>query len=70
MDVITADAIAKGITNFDVATIYTGLRAQATTQVAHNARADIEAYVTVGYVPFSDNLKDAASLTLEYGSYL
>lgn len=62
---IVADALAKGITEFDVATLYTGLRAQATTQVPHNARADIEAWVSDGFIPYSTDIKSAASLTLE-----
>jgi predicted alpha-1,2-mannosidase len=60
IDVVIADACAKGIDNFDVQTAYQGLRAHAFAD-----RPGTEAYLQRGYLPH-DKFGESVNNTLDY----
>ncbi len=66
-DIIFGDAAAKGLTGFDLATAFEGLKKQA-TQVVNGygfGRTDLGSYLKLGYVP-SDNGRSGVAQTLDY----
>lgn len=66
-DIIFGDAAAKGLTGFDLATAYEGLKKQA-TQVVRGygfGRTALQPYLKLGYVP-SDNGRSGVAETLDY----
>ena len=62
---VFAGSYLKGITDFDAATAYEGLRAQATGPVPDAGRGGIEDYLTLGYVA-ADHEGGSVSRTLEF----
>lgn len=64
-DVVISDAYFKGITNFDVHKAYEGMKLASTTQRKHNSRADLQDWLTKGYVAFEQE-KSGCVLTLAY----
>ncbi|HEY1207695.1 MAG: GH92 family glycosyl hydrolase [Bryobacteraceae bacterium] len=66
-DSVIADAFVKGIRDYDVEKAYAALRKDATQPGTgrYQARAGIEDYIRLGYVP-ADKVPESASCTLEY----
>ena len=66
-DIIFGDAAAKGLTGFDLASAYEGLKKQATEVVRGSGfgRTSLEPYLKLGYVPCDDG-KDGVAETLDY----
>lgn len=68
-DIVVADSTLKGITDFDVETAYTLMRATADGPVAEDSyfegRPGIETYLAQGFVP-ADVYTESVSQTLEY----
>ncbi len=62
---VIADAMVRGITDFDHRTAYRGLRDHATKPMNYGSRPGVEAWVQLGYVP-DDVAPESVSLTLEY----
>jgi predicted alpha-1,2-mannosidase len=66
-DIIFGDAAAKGLTGFDLASAFEGLKKQA-TQVVHGfgyGRSQLEPYLKLGYVP-SDDGRSGVAESLDY----
>ena len=66
-DILFGDAAAKGLSGFDLATAFEGLRKQA-SEVVHGfgfGRTSLEPYLALGYVP-SDEGKSGVAETLDY----
>jgi len=64
-NIIIADAIFKGITNFDIQTAFKGMLQSATQTQKHAGRDDIEDWIKRGYIIY-DNDNTSTSKTLEY----
>jgi predicted alpha-1,2-mannosidase len=66
-DSVIADAFVKGIRDYDVEKAYSALRKDATQAGTgrYEARAGIEDYIRLGYVP-ADKVKESAARTLEF----
>jgi predicted alpha-1,2-mannosidase len=66
-DSVIADAFVKGIRDYDIEKAYAALRKDATQPGTgrYEARAGIEDYIRLGYVP-ADKVKESAACTLEY----
>ncbi len=62
---VIADAMVRGIIDYDLRTAYRGLRDHATKPMKYGSRSGVEAWRTHGYVP-DDVSPESVSLTLEY----
>ncbi len=67
-DSVIADAYAKGIRDFDAGKAYAAVRKDATEKGAggFEARAGIEDYARLGYVPYDHGVRESVACTLEY----
>jgi predicted alpha-1,2-mannosidase len=63
--VVFADSYARGVTDFDLGSAYTVLKASATTQLPHDGRDQAVEYSTNGYVSIESG-GASGSKTLEY----
>jgi predicted alpha-1,2-mannosidase len=64
-DTVIADAYLKGMTDFDIELVYSGLLEHAMGPVSPAGREGIDEWMELGYIPF-DRHTQSVSLTLEY----
>jgi len=64
-DSVVADAYIKGITDFDIATAYQGLREHAVQEVPYGGRNGLEWWLDLGYLPYN-RIDQSVSRTVEF----